>query len=427
PPPPHRLRQQAATGAELLRQTFIKESRWQRVQQEYERTYQHSGFRIRNTSAAQEVKNLAKKLTQVVSRKMRAIKELVTFAESAAASYIPNPAIEESQVSYIDAKLVEESDPRMEYDRMFLQKVVKNQSSVHIPVETYKGDVKVLNDIYWSNELDKVFYSNKRKDPELLWQFYGSQNGIFRMFPGMKWRQPKGKIDVYDVRRRPWSGSMHGQALDLTKLAVVSLINTLGENDFVAVAQYPGRQVTTDHTAKPHLLRDAVPEESKSNGTCFRSFVQATKRNKDRLFAQINDLSAYGIVNFYEAIDFAYSMFEEFYKAPVNNHGALCNSMIMIFTDGDVSDSMDETRQLIRTWRNRSALLDKIRIFTYSVGQHQNPTEPLLEVACSNRGYFAEIPAMGAVTSQVEVINLNADALRTILIAFMCALRLRHF
>ena len=42
-------------------------------------------------------------------------------------------------IEYVNAKEVNESDPDYVYDDLFKQKVNKNASSVHIPVEIYAG------------------------------------------------------------------------------------------------------------------------------------------------------------------------------------------------------------------------------------------------------------------------------------------------
>ncbi|PAA90939.1 hypothetical protein BOX15_Mlig007739g1 [Macrostomum lignano] len=117
------------------------------------------------------------------------------------------------------------------------------------------------------------------------------------------------------------------------------------------------------------------------------------------------NLEAYGIVNFNDVIEFAYNQFEMFQNQSVSNQGAMCNSIIMILSDGDVSGDVESATKLIRRWRSKSHYLDMIRIFTYSVGQHQNPIEPLLQIACENRGFFAEIPARGAVNHQAQHVT----------------------
>lgn len=87
----------------------------------------------------------------------------------------------------------------------------------------------ILNELNWTQALEKVFIENSREDPSLLWQAFGSATGVTRYYPGgtrqalvdaksecvrsdgnflfaspaSPWRAPD-KIDLYDVRRRPW-------------------------------------------------------------------------------------------------------------------------------------------------------------------------------------------------------------------------------
>jgi hypothetical protein len=51
-------------------------------------------------------------------------------------------------------------------------------------------DPKILNALMWSHNLDKVFTENYEDDKEILWQYFGSQTGFMRSFPG-KYNQQK--------------------------------------------------------------------------------------------------------------------------------------------------------------------------------------------------------------------------------------------
>ncbi|XP_073254253.1 voltage-dependent calcium channel subunit alpha-2/delta-1-like [Porites lutea] len=127
--------------------------------------------------------------------------------------------------------------------------ISKNSSVVHIPTDVFKGGVKIRNTIKWTSGLDPYFKEND--DGTLLWQYFGSSDGVFRIYPGFKW-QDSSETDVFDNRRRGWyiqgssspkdvvllldlSGSMAGQKLSILKLAVTSLLETLQENDFVNI------------------------------------------------------------------------------------------------------------------------------------------------------------------------------------------------
>ena len=42
----------------------------------------------------------------------------------------------------------------------------------------------ILNELNWTQALEKVFMENSREDPSLLWQAFGSATGVTRYYPG---------------------------------------------------------------------------------------------------------------------------------------------------------------------------------------------------------------------------------------------------
>ena len=47
-------------------------------------------------------------------------------------------------------------------------------------------DPDVVNGIYVTESLNKVFQDNHNKDPTLTWQYFGSSTGFFRNYPGTR-------------------------------------------------------------------------------------------------------------------------------------------------------------------------------------------------------------------------------------------------
>ncbi|NWT66708.1 CA2D2 protein, partial [Buphagus erythrorhynchus] len=69
---------------------------------------------------------------------------------------------------------------------------------------------------------------------------------------------------------------------------------------------------------------------------------------------------------------------------------ANCNKMIMMFTDGGEDRVQDVFEKY--NWPNKT-----VRVFTFSVGQHNYDVTPLQWMACANKGYYFEIPSIGAI------------------------------
>ena len=61
-----------------------------------------------------------------------------------------------------------------------------NQSFGQVPTDIFKNDKLLLNDFAWLRDLDPVFQSNYQKKPTLLWQYFATENGASKNFPGVK-------------------------------------------------------------------------------------------------------------------------------------------------------------------------------------------------------------------------------------------------
>ncbi|TNN85526.1 Voltage-dependent calcium channel subunit alpha-2/delta-3 [Liparis tanakae] len=57
-------------------------------------------------------------------------------------------------------------------------------SVVQVPTNMYNKDPDIVNGVYWSEALNKVFVDNFERDPTLIWQYFGSAKGFFRQYPG---------------------------------------------------------------------------------------------------------------------------------------------------------------------------------------------------------------------------------------------------
>ena len=47
------------------------------------------------------------------------------------------------------------------------------------------SDIQILNGLAWTAGLDEIWKENREKYPTLLWQYFGSQTGIMRNYPGL--------------------------------------------------------------------------------------------------------------------------------------------------------------------------------------------------------------------------------------------------
>ncbi|XP_070557409.1 voltage-dependent calcium channel subunit alpha-2/delta-2-like [Ptychodera flava] len=330
------------------------------------------------------VAEIATNWEKLLGLKMGALKNLVNHLEDAAKDYDYDPDILPEDVEYHDAK---DLDLNVSNSTQFGQAVNMSASVVHIPTDIYTGDPRILNGIKWTSGLDEVYVDNYENDKELIWQYFGSSEGFMRTYPA--YVNSDTRVDTFDHRTRTWyiqaaasskdmmilidvSGSVHGLVLELIKTSATSLIDTLGENDFVNVVAFNSDAWFV---------------------SCFETFVQASERNKNVLKESIRELTDKGIANYHAGFTFAFEEFAAFVETEsynLKNQGASCNKVIMLLTDGGQEDAAS-------VFKKYNVVPDPTRVFTYVVGPQVTSTDGVKSMACENQGYFTRIPAVGAI------------------------------
>lgn len=116
-------------------------------------------------------------------------------------------------------------------------------------------DKEILLTANWSYNLNQAFIDNYDHDPELTWQYFCSQTGLYRVWPGHIWEYPEGdteELDLFDCRVQNWyiratssprdviilidaSGSMTGLKKSIAIQTVETILDTLSDDDFVQI------------------------------------------------------------------------------------------------------------------------------------------------------------------------------------------------
>ncbi|CAH7482276.1 Cacna2d1 [Phodopus roborovskii] len=146
---------------------------------------------------------------------------------------------------------------------------------------------------------------------------------------------------------------------------------------------YPGKYIQGAASPKDMLI--LVDFNSNAQDvSCFQHLVQANVRNKKVLKDAVNNITAKGITDYKKGFSFAFEQLLNYNVSRAN-----CNKIIMLFTDGG-----EERAQEIFAKYNKDK---KVRVFTFSVGQHNYDRGPIQWMACENKGYYYEIPSIGAI------------------------------
>ncbi|XP_059895104.1 LOW QUALITY PROTEIN: voltage-dependent calcium channel subunit alpha-2/delta-1-like [Gadus macrocephalus] len=352
-------------------------------------------FKVESNNPTNLVAKAAENIEKLLLTRSQALKRLASEAEKYQMEHEWRDDYTEDEIIYYNSKDgINQTNKRFvpddfQDDPDFKRKVSYNHTAVHIPTDIYNGSTIVLNELNWTEALEDVFRKNKEEDPSLLWQVFGSATGLARFFPASPWMdssKTQQKIDLYDVRRRPWyiqgaaspkdmlilvdaSGSVSGLTLKLIRTSVSEMLETLSDDDYVNVVSF---------------------HETAKVAACFQNLVQANVRNKKILKVAVQAITAKGITNYRGGFEKAFEQL-----ALMNASRANCNKIIMLFTDG----GEEKATEIFNKYNSDK----KVRIFTFSVGQHNYDKGPIQSMACENRGYYYEIPSIGAIRINTQL------------------------
>jgi len=212
--------------------------------------------------------------------------------------------------------------------------------------------------------------------------FYGTDDGVFRKFPGSPRTCPNGMND-YDPRVRPWyvaassgpkdvilvldtSGSMGSyNRLNIMKKAAKAVVKSLGVGDYFAVIAF-------NDDAR------VIGDES--------IMIRATDENKQKIVDQIDLFDAINGTNYYNAYNLA---FQTFKSSKLQDRTSGCHKALMFLSDGKMNDDKDDLFDLISREKTSDTVL-----FTYSFGDSNIGSVPG-EIACSYNGIWAQISDYG--------------------------------
>ena len=273
-------------------------------------------------------------------------------------------------------------------------KVNRNNSTLHIPVNVFNRDQKILHTARWSETLDEFFKGNLEKDRELFWQYFCSAHGLFRRYPGAFWDTPSDK-DFFDCRLQHWyisaaasakdviilldtSGSMTGLRLEIAKKLIESLMDTFTDNDFF--------NILTFSSGVQYLMN--LPNETHY---CNR-LVQAGYRNK---LTYLEKLKYFRNTSNMAAFQEAYiKAFELLLSNTSENSG--CNKIIMVITDG----TQEKPEKVFQDFNHIPD--NQVRIFTFMIGRDMTDTYTVKWMGCSNHGDFYHVATLADVNEHVH-------------------------
>ncbi|KAK6738793.1 hypothetical protein RB195_020726 [Necator americanus] len=385
------------TFSSLLISRFEEQSRAKLLDEPFEEII--SKIRVQSEYPQEALESAKKKLEQLFADRTKALQKLTRSAEGSARFYT---AYDDSQLTIpqdesVCAKfeqLLNESDVREPSNS------AARKSGVHVNIESYRCDPKVIRDFSWTgaDSVEKTMAENKREDETMRHQFIGTYSGVTRMYPRRHWKIEPAPItiDLFDPKFRPWfvnaesapkdivflidySGSVKGPTMHLIKITMMYILSTLSPNDFFFGVYFNS------------VFAPVLPC---ANGT----FLPATTSNKKIFFERLGDIEEKDQAHVSPPLKFSLDALRGNLNSTdsiFNNYRSGGHKILMLFTDG-----LDEWPHAILDQELKYKDGDVIRMFGFSMGYGTGQLPLLHWMACRTFAKYSVIDSIMDVKPQ---------------------------
>ncbi|WKX97787.1 hypothetical protein Q1695_013454 [Nippostrongylus brasiliensis] len=386
-----------ATFAEQLVSRFEQQSRAKLLDEPFDAV--KSKIKVREEDPTEALETSKTKLEQLIADRTVALQKLTRAAEGSARFY----------TTFDDSQFTQPTDDSVcaKFEQLLNESDVREASNsaarssgVHVNIESYRCDPKVIRDFSWTGaeNVEKVMAENKRADETMRHQFIGTYSGVTRMYPRRYWRVEPAPItiDLFDPKFRPWfvnaesapkdivflidySGSVKGPTMHLIKITMMYILSTLTPNDYFFGVYF--------NSVFAPILQCA-------NGT----FLPATTSNKKIFFERLGELEEKDQAHVSPPLRFSLDTLRgnlNSSNSAFPNYRSGGHKLLMLFTDG-----LDEWPHAVMEEELHNRHGDIIRMFGFSMGYGTGQLPLLHWMACRTFAKYSVIDSIMDVKPQ---------------------------
>ncbi|CAB1314662.1 unnamed protein product [Coregonus sp. 'balchen'] len=244
----------------------------------------------------------------------------------------------------------------------------------------------ILNELNWTQALERVFIDNRREDSSLRWQVFGSATGVTRYYPDHS--QGQGlracQFEVFDStgRVRPWL------CLKLGFGATSVLRDSSGTEVRGHYAGWSGGVVPASEVMgwglweqQQYIQGASSPKDMiiivDVSGSVSGLTLKLMKTSVIQMLDTLSDDDYVNVARFNEKAEAVVPCFKTLVQATMRNKKIFKESIMHMQAKG--------TTDYKSGFQFAFEQLLNIRVFTFSVGQHNYDVTPLQWIACANK------------------------------------------